>query len=157
SGGRVEVTRVVLSAGDLAWPLRGTSPVELSATVGSGEGNVRGTINAADRSMETALRVRSADLGMLQPWLPIVGQVRGAAEADVKAAGPFEPLALTVRGSAGVSKLAFLDRDRPLLTLERIEAAGIDAEWPTKLAIDRVRVTEPWARIERDAQGSLSL
>jgi uncharacterized protein involved in outer membrane biogenesis len=157
SGGRVEILRVALTAGDVAWPLRGTSPVQLSAAVGSGEVNVRGTVDGAAKRIETALRVRAVDLAMLQPWLPIIGQVRGLADVDVTAAGTFEPLAVTLRGSAGVSKLAFLDRDRPLLTLERVEVTGIDAQWPTKLAIDRLRVTEPWARIERDAQGSLSL
>jgi len=157
SGGRVEVTRLGLTAGDVTWPLRGASPVELSATLGSGEVTVRGTFDGVGKRVEAALRGRAVDLAMLQPWLPIVGQVRGAAEAVITAAGTYEPLALTVRGSVGVSKLAVLERDRPQLTVERVEVTGIDAQWPTKLTIDRVRVTEPWGRIERDPQGSLSL
>ena len=157
SGGRAEVTRIGLTAGDLAWPLRGSMPVELSAAVAGGEVTVRGTVDGAQRRMEAALRVRSADLATLQPWLPIVGQLRGSADADVTTTVAFEPFAVTLRGTLGAAKLAFLDRDRPLITVERVEVAGVDAQWPTKLAIDRLRVTEPWARIERDPQGTLSL
>jgi len=157
SSGRAEITRIALTAGDVAWPLRGTSPVEISATVGSGEVTVRGTVDGAQRRLEAALKVRAADLAMLQPWLPIAGLVRGAADADVTTAVALEPFVLTLRGSLVAAKLAVLDRDRPLLTVERVEVTGIDAQWPTKLAIDRVRVTEPWARVERDPQGVLSL
>jgi uncharacterized protein involved in outer membrane biogenesis len=157
SSGRAEITRIAVTAGDVAWPLRGTSPVEMSATVGSGEVTVRGTVDGVQRRLEAALNVRAADLAMLQPWLPINGLVRGAADVDVTTAVALEPFALTLRGSLAAAKLAFLDRDRPLLTVERVEVTGIDAQWPTKLAIDRVRVTEPWARVERDPQGVLSL
>src|SRR4030095_6963712 len=157
SGGRAEVTRIGLTAGDLAWPLRGSMPVELSAAVAGGDVTVRGTVDGAQRRMEAALRVRSADLATLQPWLPIVGPLRGSADADVTTTVAFEPFAVTLRGTLGAAKLAFLDRDRPLITVERVEVAGIDGQWPTKLAIDRLRVTEPWARIERDPQGTLSL
>ena len=157
NGGRAEITGIALTAGSVAWPLRGTSPVEVSATVGSGEVTLRGSVDGVQRWVEAALRVRAADLAMLQPWLPIVGLVRGAADADVTAGVGLEPFALTLRGSLGASKLAFLDRDRPLITVERVDVTGIDAQWPTRLAIDRVRVTEPWARVERDPQGVLSL
>jgi uncharacterized protein involved in outer membrane biogenesis len=157
SGGHAEVTRIALTAGNLAWPLRGSMPVELSAGVAGGEVTVRGTVDGAQRRMEAALRVRGADLATLQPWLPIVGQLRGAADADVTTTVAFEPFALTLRGTLGAAKLAFLDRDRPLITVDRVDVSGVDAQWPTKLAIDRLRVTEPWARIERDPQGTLSL
>jgi hypothetical protein len=94
---------------------------------------------------------------MLQPWLPIVGRIRGAADADVAVAGTLEPLELRVRGSLGASNLAFLDKDAPLLTVGRVDATGVDVQWPTRLAIDRLRVNQPWAKIERDPTGQLSL
>ena len=72
-------------------------------------------------------RVRSADLATLQPWLPIVGQLRGSADADVTTTVALEPFAVTLRGTLGAAKLAFLDRDRPLITVERVEVAGVDA------------------------------
>ncbi|HEX6211834.1 MAG TPA: DUF748 domain-containing protein, partial [Methylomirabilota bacterium] len=45
----------------------------------------------------------------------------------------------------------------PLLTLGRVDATGVDLQWPTRLAIDRLRVNRPWAQIDRTPEGELSL
>ena len=157
TGGRVEVSRVVLGAGDVTWPSRGDARVRLSAAVAGGAVTARGTVDAGQRRADLAIRVQQADLTVLQPWLPIGGRLRGAGDADVAVAGTLEPLELTVRGSLGASNLAFLDKDAPLLTVGRVDATGVDVQWPTRLAIDRLRVNEPWAKIERDPTGQLSL
>ena len=157
TGGRVEVSRVVLGAGDVTWPSRGDARVRLSAAVAGGAVTARGTVDAGRRRADLAISVQQANLTVLQPWLPIVGRIRGAADADVAVAGTLEPLELTVRGSLGASNLAFLDKDAPLLTVGRVDAGGVDVQWPTRLAIARLRVNEPWAKIERDPTGQLSL
>jgi hypothetical protein len=157
SGGRAEVTRLAVTARDVAWPAKGDARVQLSAAVAGGEVTARGTVDAAQRRAELAVTLKSADLATLQPWLPIVGRVRGAADASVTVVAALEPFTLSVRGTAGASSLAFLDAKEPLLTVGRVEAAGLDVEWPTKLAIDRLKVDAPWAKVERTPAGELSL
>jgi uncharacterized protein involved in outer membrane biogenesis len=158
AGATVQLERVALTAGDLAWPLRGVSRIQLGAELAGGRLTARGTVDGAQRSAELALTVRGAHLATLQPWLPIVGRVGGTADADVTTTLALQtPFTLTLRGKLGVADLAFLDGTRPLLTVGRADASGVDLQWPASLAIDRLRVRTPWAQIERDSQGELSL
>jgi uncharacterized protein involved in outer membrane biogenesis len=157
SGGRAEVTRLAVTARDVTWPARNDAHVQVSAAVAGGEVTARGTIDAARRRGELAVTLRGADLAALEPWLPIVGRVRGAADADVTVVAALEPFALSVRGAAGAYNLGFYDAKEHLLTIRRVEATGLDVEWPTKLAIDRLNVDAPWAKVERTPAGELSL
>jgi uncharacterized protein involved in outer membrane biogenesis len=157
SGGSAQVTDIRFTGRDVTWPARGTSRVRLTAAVAGGRVTARGTVDGAQKSGEIAVTLRGADLASLQPWLPIVGRVRGAADADLTAIVGLEPFSLAVRGAVGASNIAFLDSSRPLLTVGRIDATGIDLQWPIRLAIDRLRVNAPWAQIDRTPQGELSL
>jgi len=157
SGGRVEVTRLVFTAEDLSWPSRTTARVQLAAGVAGGDVTARGTVDAARKRAQLALKLRGVDLTTVQPWLPIAGRVRGAADADVAATLAMEPFELAVRGSVGAGNVAFLDATRPLLSVGRVDATGLDLIWPTRLVIDRLYVNTPWAEVARDARGELSL
>lgn len=156
-GGRVEVARLDVTARGLAWPPRAGSPVQLSAALAGGTVTARGTVDLAARKSELAITLRGADLTTLQPWLPIVGRVGGAADADVTVVAALDPFALSVRGAVSAADVAFLEGDTPLIRVGRVDVAGLDLRWPTLLAVDRLRVEAPWARIERDPQGVLSL
>jgi uncharacterized protein involved in outer membrane biogenesis len=157
AGATTQVTRVALTGRDVTWPAQGPSRLRLTADVAGGRLTARGTVDAARQQGEIAVTVRGADLGALQPWLPIVGRVQGAAEADVTATVGLAPFTLALRGTMGVANLALLDGTRPLLTVARVDAAGVDAQWPASLAIDRLHVSTPWALVDRNAQGELSL
>ena len=157
TGGRADLTRLGITARDVAWPAGGDAPVQISGAVAGGTVTARGKVDAGARRGELAVTLRGADLGALQPWLAMTGRVRGAADADVTLTAALEPLTLTARGRVGVTSLAFLDSGQPLLTVGRVEAADLELDWPTRLSIDRLRVNAPWAKIERDARGQLSL
>jgi hypothetical protein len=157
SGGAIQVTRIAFTGEDISWPARGVARVRLTADAAGGQITARGTVDGAQKRNEIAVTVRGADLAALQPWLPIVGRVRGAADVDVTASVALAPFELSVRGSLGVANLAFLDGTRPLLTVARLDAAGVDLQWPASLAIDRLRVNTPWAQVERNLRGELSL
>jgi uncharacterized protein involved in outer membrane biogenesis len=157
TGGRATLTRIAFAGTDLAWPARGVSRVRLSADVAAGQLTARGTLDGAQRRGEVALTLRGADLAALQPWLPIAGQVRGAVDADLTGTVELEPYPLSKRGSVGAADVAFLDGTRALLTVTRVDASGVDLQWPASLTIDRLRVNTPWAQVERTPQGELSL
>lgn len=157
AGATVQLAELSFTGEDLTWPLRGASRVQLAADVAGGRLGARGTVDGARRQGELVVTIRSADLAALQPWLPIVGRIRGAADADVTATIALDPFELAVSGRAGATDLAFLEGERPLLTVDRVDVAGLDLRWPASLAIDRLRVQRPWAQIDRTAQGELSL
>jgi len=157
TGGAAQVTRLAFTGEDVSWPARGVARVRLTADVAGGQVTARGTVDGAQQRGEIVITLRGADLTALQPWLPIVGRVNGAADADVTASVGLAPFTLALRGSLGVANLAFLDGTRPLLTVARVDAAGVDLQWPASLAIDRLRVNTPWALVERNLQGELSL
>jgi hypothetical protein len=155
SGGRVEVGRLALTAGDLTWPVRGESRLRLAASVAGGDVTVAGTVDLAQRRGELALTLRGADLTALQPWLPIVGRIRGTAHANVTLAGTLD--APIVRGSVGAADLGFLLGDEALLTVGRVDVTALNVEWPARLTIEQLRVDAPWAKVARNTDGALSL
>ena len=157
SGGTAEMAQIAFTARDVTWPARGISSVRLTAAIAGGQVTARGTVDGGTRSAELAVTLRGADLAALQPWLPIVGRVHGAADADVTAVVSLEPFWLALHGSVAASRVAFLDATRPLLTVGRVDATGVDLQWPARLTIDRLRVNTPWAQIDRTPEGELSL
>ena len=153
----VTVPRLDLKAEDVTWPSRGPARVRVVTEIAGGRVSASGTVDAGTRRAELAVKAMRMDLAALQPWLPIVGQVRGAADGDVRVALTLEPFSLEAKGSLGAGDLAFLEGTKPLLTVKRVDVSGIDLAWPTRLGIDRLRVNTPWAEVARDRQGELSL
>jgi uncharacterized protein involved in outer membrane biogenesis len=157
TGGSAQMTSIAFTGSDLTWPARGTSQIRLAGALAGGQATARGTVDGAQRRGEVALTLRGVDLATLQPWLPISGHIRGAADADVTVMLGLEPFTLALRGAVGATDLAFLEGTRPLLTVGSLNATGLELQWPTRLAIDRLHVKTPWAQIERNPQGELSL
>src|SRR5207302_1188551 len=52
---------------------------------------------------------------------------------------------------------ALVDGDRELLTVARIDATGVDYRAPARISVDDLRVSKPWALVDRDERGQLSL
>src|SRR6185436_7988101 len=50
-----------------------------------------------------------------------------------------------------------LEGSKPLITVKRVDATGLDVAWPTQISMDRLRVNTPWAEIARNRQGELSV
>jgi len=153
----VDVTGLDVRAEDVTWPSRGPAKVRVVATVAGGRVRARGTVDAGTRRAELAIKATGLSLATAQPWLPIVGQVRGAADADITVEIGMDPFTLALKGGLGAGDLAFLEGTKPLLTVKRVDATGLDVVWPTKVTIDRLRVNTPWAEIARDRTGELSL
>ena len=97
----VTVPRLDLKAEDVTWPSRGPARVRVVTEIASGRVSASGTVDAGTRRAELAVKATRMDLAALQPWLPIVGQVRGGADADVTVALALEPFALQLKGSLG--------------------------------------------------------
>jgi hypothetical protein len=151
------LARLRVTGEDVTWPSRGPARVRVATDVASGRVRASGTVDLASRRADLAVRLTTVDLAVVEPWLPIVGRVRGAADGDVQVALGLEPFSLELRGRVGAADLAFLEGSRPLLTVKRVDATGVDLAWPARLSIDRLRVDTPWAEVARTPAGELSL
>jgi hypothetical protein len=156
---RLEVPRVDLTLRDARWP--GSAPAQLRLEAALPEGGtvgVEGTVSAEPTSVDVKVVLADASLAPLQPHLPFRASVRGRLDAALAVAGPLAPAPrLTVRGEATLRSAALADGPRPVITVDRFSARGIDATLPSRFTAERIRVRRSWALIERDPEGRFNL
>ncbi len=154
----VTVRPVSLTVRDLAWPASGLATVDLTARMpAEGELSLTARLDLAARTGTGRLALRDAELAVLDPWLPVIARVAGRASASLELTGSLEPVALAARGAAAVDAVRVSAGAEPEMTIERVGATGVDFRWPARLAIDRLQVQHPWARVARDERGQLTL
>lgn len=152
------VTGATLTARDLAWPPSGPTQLQFTAPLpGGGSLATSGTVRVNEPSARVTVTLTHAALAQVQPYVPFPARVRGAVDAQLDLGVRLNPLGLRARGMLAATDLAFADDARDLLTVERLDAAGVDVRWPGRLGVQRLRVKRPWAAIARDTQGQLSL
>jgi hypothetical protein len=155
---RIEVTALGGAIKNLTWPVRGPAQVSLQATLGGG-GSVQlaGSAGLDRRNARLTVSLRDLDVAQAQPYVPFRGQVQGRVDADLDVRGRLEPFRARVRGTFGARDVALTDGERQLLGIGSVTVTGIDYRAPARAQIDDVHIVRPFALIERDAQGELSL
>jgi hypothetical protein len=154
---RFEIAGLALALKNLTWPVRGPMQVSLDAKVGGGSVQVTGTSQLDRQNARLAVVARDLDVSQAQPFLPFRGRVQGRLSAELDVRGRLEPFRARVRGKVAASDLALADGGKQLLTIGSVEIGGIDYRAPARAAIDSVHVVKPFALIERDDRGELSL
>jgi Domain of Unknown Function (DUF748) len=158
SDGRLQRASVRASVDGLTWPIRTPARLELLTSVpGRGKLAVSGALQPPPAPSELRLRLVDFDLA---PWAGFLAPARltGVAEADLRVN---EPLVVgvpaRVRGSIAVKGLGVADARHELLGAQRVEATGLQAEWPARFSIKRLLVSNPRGTIERDRAGDFPL
>jgi len=155
---RIGVSAIGLSVKNAGWPARGPAQIALEATLPGG-----GTVTAAgngeldQRVVRVKVSAKNLDVAQAQPYLPFRGRVQGRVAADLDVRGRLDPPRMRVRGTVGVADAALVDGDHDLLTVARIDATGVDYRAPARISVDDLRVSKPWALVDRDERGQLSL
>ena len=151
---RVDLPRVDLTVRNVTWPPSAPAQLVLAASLpAGGTMSVEGTASAEPPSVDVTLALKDADLSLLKPYLGFRASVGARVYANLTVAGPLSPTPrLSVRGDVGLRNLAVSDGQRSVLTVERLDVTGIDAAWPDRVTLDRVRLRRSWALIERDRQ-----
>ena len=120
--------------------------------------NVDGSVSPDPLSADVTLAIKDAGIGWLQPYLGFRAQVGGRLDAKLAVSGPLTPTPrLKISGDAGLRALDISDGQRSVLTTNRLRITGIDAMWPERIVLDRVRIRRSWALIQRDAEGRFLL
>ena len=157
---RVPAEELELALGPLNLDVRdfdslGNSPFALKLDTGIGkQGAVQasGQLQLSPMSGKLAVTTRDIDLRIAQAYLsPLVHlELRSgmlASELDIDLLGT-EPLAFSVRGSVDATQLHTLDtiNNRDFVKWQRLQLSGLDYRHPSSLAIDRIDLSQPYAR-----------
>ena len=156
---RLRISPFGLTARDVAWPGPRAAKVEMKVALPvTGTFDATGTVSLDPVKLDLRARLAGAALGPYQAYVPVAARIRGRLDADVTITGALAPrIDLAVKGTAAVRDLTIGERERPLITVARMEMTGLDYRWPTTVAVDRFRVERSWAMVERRADGALPL
>ena len=156
---RIELPRVKLTARNVTWPATAPVNLALEGTLPSGGSlKVTGTATAEPVSVDLTVTCQDFDLAQIQPYLGFRARVGGRVTTNLTVAGQLTPASrVKLKGDVVLRSLDVSDGRRSVITADLLNVTGIDADWPTRVALDRVRVRKAWAQIERDAQGGFLL
>ena len=155
---RVNIAGARLVVKNATWPARAAAAVEvLVPTPGGGKAEARGQVRLDATEIDVALALQRADLAVVQPYLPIRGRVAGSLDGQLAIKGRLAPLAVSAKGSVIAADGALYDGQRLLAYAKQLELAGLDADWPRRVSIERLAVLQPWALVERQADASIPL
>jgi len=92
-----------------------------------------------------------------QSYLPIDGRVAGKVTGDLTVKIALEPTAIQIAGHARLQAFRLSDGDRAVVTVGRVDTAGIDIDWPKRITLARVQLRRPRLLVERDPNGQILL
>ncbi|HUF91427.1 MAG TPA: DUF748 domain-containing protein, partial [Candidatus Limnocylindria bacterium] len=156
---RFEIPRARLAMQDVAWPSRSPARLQVSATLPvSGELKASGTLQLEPSRMDLKVTLKNVDIAPARPYVPIRARLQGKLDADATVVGAFDRSAVTVRGTASLSRFELRDANRAVITVERALAEEVVFEYPQqRLSVARIDVRRPWSLIERNDKGKFAL
>src|SRR3984893_18098543 len=133
------LTPIRLTARSLTWPSRGPATLQLSAgTPEGGTIETQGTVVLDPVRFDLRTRLVNIPVAPYRAYAPLAAKVEGHVEGDLTAKGTVGggKAELSAKGSLALADLAFIDGDRPILKVGRLELAGLDSTWPATATTD---------------------
>lgn len=159
SAGQFASTTIRARISNLTWPVSTPAELDLETHV-QGRGNlaVAGMLRASPAPSELRLRLDAFDLAPWAWFTPLSATLTGVAEADLRVNEPLRAgVPSRVRGAIAVRNIGVSEgRDR-LLQVPRVEASGLELDWPGRLRIGRLAIRAPRAVVERGQAGDFAL
>jgi hypothetical protein len=158
-GGRFQVSTLRASVADVTWPVVRPGRVDVRSSVpGGGLLNLTGRLSPPPAASQLRLQLARVDLGPWARLVPSALRIDGLAEADLRIDEPLAPAVPNqVQGSIAVNQLGVKDARTELLRARRVEARGLEIQWPSRLAARQLVISGPRATIERDSAGSITV
>jgi hypothetical protein len=155
---RFDVAGARLAVENFTWPSRGPVKIALtSPTPVAGRLDVSGTLEFNPVRLDVRTILENVSLAPAQPYLPIEGQVIGQVTGELATKITLEPVSVQLSGQTRLQSFRLSDGDRPVVTVGRVDTAGIDVDWPRRITLRSVLFRRPRLLIERDAQGEILL
>jgi uncharacterized protein DUF748 len=158
-GARYQVSMIRASIADVTWPITTPGRLDVSTAIpGGGTLAVSGMLRPPPAPSQLQLRLRDVDVAAWNRFLPITAKLSGRGEADLRINEPLSAGVPTrVNGSIAVNRLGVRGAQQELIGAQRVEATGLEVQWPTRLGVKRVIVSGPRAIVERDKEGNFPL
>ena len=156
---RYQVSAIRASIADLTWPITTPGRLDvLTAIPGGGTLAVSGMLRPPPAPSQLHLRLSDLDLAAWNRFLPVAARLNGRGEADLRINEPLAAGVPTrVSGAIAVNHLGIRDAHQELVSAQRVEATGLEVQWPTRLGVKRLVVRGPRALVERDEAGGFPL
>ena len=155
---RMDVAGARLTVRDFVWPSRTPATIELTSPMpAGGRLDVSGTLQLEPMRLVGRAVLDGVALEPAQSYLPIDGRVAGKASGDLTVKIALEPTAIQITGQARLQAFRLSDGDRAVVTVGRVDTAGIDIDWPKRITLARVQFRRPRLLVERDPNGEILL
>src|SRR6266478_9328982 len=156
--GRIQLQGASLQVQNIGWPAREASQVKLrTETAAGGQLEVQGQLRVDTQAVNMQIAAKQLDLATMQAFLPSRGTLEGKMDADLRVRGTLAPLAVAATGRLAFDDPTFGDGQRMLAYVKRVDVAGLDADWPRRVTIERAAVDRPWILLERETDGTVPL
>src|SRR5262245_36193810 len=159
AGARYQVSAIRASIADLTWPITTPGRLDVSTAIpGGGTLSVSGLLRPPPAASQLRLRLRDLDVAAWNRFVPVTARLSGRGEADLRIDEPLAAGVPTrVNGSIAVNRVGVRDSQQELIGAQRVEATGLEVEWPTRLGVKRLTVSGPRAIVERGKDGKFPL
>jgi Domain of Unknown Function (DUF748) len=159
AGGRFQVSTIRVSIADATWPVVRPGRLDVQSSVpGGGLLNLTGQLSPPPAASQLRLRLERVDLGKWASLVPSPLRVDGVVEANLQIDEPLVPAVPShVQGAIAVNQLGVKDARGELLRARRVEANGLEVDWPSRLAARQLVITGPRGTIERDSTGGVTM
>src|SRR5437016_2789222 len=152
-----------LTLESLAWPAVGPARVTAGMKLpGGGRLEItNGALIPQPLDFTWTMKMRDAPIEPYQAYIPVPGRFSGRYNGDSKnrVAVKDGKTIVTSTGTSWAEKFEarWPDAQRPSLSIERMELAGIDLDWPKRAAVAKAGFRKLAAEIERGKDGSLDI
>jgi Domain of Unknown Function (DUF748) len=159
SAAKFAPTTVHARVTDFTWPISQPAGLDLSTRVqGRGSLSLAGTLHPPTAPSALRLRLQDFDLAPWARFTPLTAELTGVAEADLRIREPLRVgLPSRVQGMIVLKNAGVSDGSGRPLQAQRIEASGLELDWPDRLRIGRVAIREPRAVVERSPAGDFAI
>jgi hypothetical protein len=156
------VTDLMLTLTNVTWPVAGPAKLELTAGLpGGGLFMVQGTAVIDPLDVTVAISTLDAPIEPYGAYIPLPARLAGLFSGDSLSTVKVDNgrIIAASLGNGWIKSFEIRDPEggAPPVLIERAEIRGIDFAWPTYAFIDKVTITRPEVRVEREPDGEFEL
>jgi len=156
------ITNLTADIKDVSWPTEGPAVFVISMNMPkSGRVEMKGSAIPQPLDVDFNLSLRDGSIDPYQPYIPVKARFAGVFHGENRNHITLDNGALTAtsRGWNQIDKFAVLapGQKTPTAGFQRLRLDGIDFSWPKYAKVSKITLTKPDVRVEREADGAISL
>jgi uncharacterized protein involved in outer membrane biogenesis len=156
------ITNLTADIKDVSWPSEGPAAFVISMTMPkSGRVEMKGSATPQPLDVDFNVSLRDGSIDPYQPYIPVKARFAGVFHGENRNHITLDNgvLTATSRGWNQIDKFAILapGQKTPTAGFQHLRLDGIDFSWPKYAKVSKITLTKPDVRVEREADGAISL